>query len=121
PGPLPRPGGFFLRRRIRSPRPVMPTQPQGTILHVDDDGANRESTAWALRAGGLRRPQAATGAEALRLAPQADAILLDVRLPDVSGFEVCRRIRADPTTAALPVLQLSGHFTRSGDRVQGLG
>jgi PAS domain S-box-containing protein len=93
-----------------------------TVLHVDDDYANRESLGWILRAEGFRVVEAGTGADALRLAllKMPDLVVLDVRLPDMSGFEVCRRIKADPTTSSIPVLQLSGHFVEPTDRVQGL-
>ena len=44
-------------------------------------------------------------------APHADLVVLDVNLPDIDGFEVCRRLRARPETAQLPVLHLSATFT----------
>jgi PAS domain S-box-containing protein len=93
-----------------------------TVLHVDDDAANRQSLGWVLRAEGFRVVEAGTGADALRLVVRQypDLIILDVRLPDMSGFEVCRQIKADPATASIPVLQLSGHFVEPKDRVQGL-
>jgi PAS domain S-box-containing protein len=48
-----------------------------------------------------------------------DLIVLDVNLPDVDGFEVCRRLREDPQTAQVPVLHLSATFTNSADFAQG--
>ena len=47
-------------------------------------------------------------------------IILDVKLPDVSGFEVCRRIKEDSATAAIPVLHISTTFVDLEDRIQGL-
>ncbi len=93
-----------------------------TVLHVDDDAANRQSLGWVLQAEGFRVVEAGTGADALRLVVRQnpDLVILDVRLPDMSGFEVCRQIKADPATASIPVLQLSGHFVEPKDRVQGL-
>ncbi|QEL17643.1 PAS domain S-box protein [Limnoglobus roseus] len=96
-------------------------QPQPfTILCVDDSEDNRQSSAVLLELAGYRTLEAGTGAEALRLVAGADLVLLDVRLPDVSGLEVCRRIKADPATALVPVILLSGVFTRSDDRADGL-
>src|SRR5581483_7733325 len=92
-----------------------------TILIVDDDEAKRYSVAKILQKGGYRIVEAGTGAEAVRLAADLpDLIVLDVKLPDVSGFEVCRRIKADPLTASIPVLHLSNTFVDLEDRVQGL-
>ena len=92
-----------------------------TILHVDDDADNRLSLGWVLGAAGFRVREAATGTDALRLARQRpDLVLLDVRLPDISGFEVCRRIKADPALSDLPVIQLSAHHVRGEDRAEGL-
>ncbi len=99
----------------------MDALPAGTILCVDDDSDHRRSLAVLLQFHGFLVWEAGTGAEGLQLARQGpDLILLDVRLPDQSGFEVCRQIKSDPTTATVPVIQLSGHFVRGEDRVQGL-
>jgi PAS domain S-box-containing protein len=91
-------------------------------LHVDDDAVNRRTLGWALQAEGFHVVEAGTGADALQLVSrqQPDLIILDVRLPDMSGFEVCRQIKEDPSTSSIPVLQLSGHFVEPRDRVQGL-
>jgi PAS domain S-box-containing protein len=64
--------------------------------------------------------QATTGGAALTLAGQADLIVLDINLPDMDGFEVCRRLRAIPATAQLPVLHLSATFTHNQDFELGL-
>jgi PAS domain S-box-containing protein len=92
-----------------------------TILVVDDDAGKRYSVTKILQRAGYAIREAATGAEALQLvADQPDLVILDVKLPDVSGFEVCRRIKADLTTASIPVLHLSSTFVGLEDRVQGL-
>jgi PAS domain S-box-containing protein len=92
-----------------------------SILYVDDDHTNRHSLTWVLQQAGFRTREAATGGEALRLAAdKPDLIILDVNLPDMDGFEVCRRIKAHPATAAIPVLHMSGVFVRSSDKAHGL-
>jgi signal transduction histidine kinase len=91
------------------------------ILVVDDNEANRYAISRSLERVGFRVRQASAGLEALRLLEERPAlVVLDVRLPDLDGFEVCRRIKADPATASLPVLQISAQFTRSADRAFGL-
>ena len=91
------------------------------ILHVDDDEGCRYVVARMLRGAGFRVVQAATGAEALRRAAEGpDLVILDVRLPDLDGFEVCRRLKADPATASIPVLHLSATLTEPEARARGL-
>jgi PAS domain S-box-containing protein len=89
------------------------------ILAVDDNAAALYATSRVLRSAGYEVVEAVTGAAALAAAPQADLIVLDVNLPDMDGFEVCRRLRANPETARLPVLHLSATFTNSSDFAQG--
>jgi PAS domain S-box-containing protein len=99
------------------------SDPQQTIiLNVDDDETGRYATSHVLQGAGFVVLEAATGQEALRLAREAHPhlVILDVNLPDMSGFEVCRALKADPTTAAIPVLHLSAVFVKSEDRVAGL-
>jgi signal transduction histidine kinase len=92
-----------------------------TILAVDDNDALRYSLSRTLQGGGYKVIEARTGAEALELADQSpDLITLDVRLPDVDGFEVCRRLKANPRTAHIPVLHISATFTDKEYRVRGL-
>jgi signal transduction histidine kinase len=83
------------------------------ILSVDDNEASRYTIGRTLRGAGFRVIEAGTGAEALRRA-QVDApdlILLDVKLPDIDGFEVSRRLKADPATASIPVLQITATYS----------
>ncbi|MGE4241024.1 response regulator [Ramlibacter sp.] len=92
-----------------------------TVLVVDDNPATRYSTSRVLRAGGFRVAEAASGQEAIHKADTSvSAVVLDVHLPDVDGFEVCRRIRADGRTELLPVMHLSATHVRAEDRVAGL-
>jgi two-component system, cell cycle sensor histidine kinase and response regulator CckA len=99
----------------------MTKQPQGTVLYVDDDESNRRAFAGIFRQEGFEVVEAGTGGEALRLAAEKpDLVILDVQLPDVSGLEVCRRIRADPATTAIPVMHLSAVYVLPEDRTHAL-
>jgi cyclic di-GMP phosphodiesterase len=93
----------------------------GTVLVVDDLEESRSTMEQALRPLGYEVWQAADGATALRLAHQRqpDVILLDVMMPEMDGFEVCRRLKADEETQLLPVVFLTGLGSREA-RLQGL-
>ena len=92
-----------------------------TIVVVDDFQDGRELTAAVLRREGFNVKEAGTGTEVLALATELPALMvLDVHLPDIDGFEVCRRIKKDPRTAGISVLQVSAAFRNAGDRVRGL-
>ncbi len=90
-----------------------------TILVVDDNEANRYTLVRLLNRAGHSTLEAASGHEALeRLEARPALVILDVQLPDMIGFEVCRRIKALPDPPK--VLQTSASFTRTEDRVEGL-
>ena len=98
----------------------MAGSPHATILVVDDNPATRYSTSRVLRADGFTVVEAGTGNEALEQARNLpDLIVLDVNLPDIDGFQVCRIVRADPLTARIPVIHLSATFVAASDQVQG--
>jgi PAS domain S-box-containing protein len=98
------------------------SEPRVTVLHVDDNEANRYVVTRILRNACFNVVEAATGREGLEALTKAkpDLVILDVKLPDLSGFEVCRQIKANPKTAMIPVLHLSANFVRSQDKAQGL-
>ncbi|HEX5299128.1 MAG TPA: response regulator, partial [Streptosporangiaceae bacterium] len=96
------------------------TEAQARILLVDDDEAKRYLTGTWLRRAGHSVIEAGTGREALDLAGSAELILLDVNLPDMSGYEVCKLIKDDPATAATPVVQISATAVQVSDRALGL-
>jgi two-component system NtrC family sensor kinase len=74
-----------------------------------------------LRGGGYNVIEAGTAEEALQyVKDRPDLVLLDVGLPGMSGYEVCHRIKADPSTRTIPVLQMSASYVSSRHRVQGL-
>ncbi|MBD2744981.1 response regulator [Coleofasciculus sp. FACHB-1120] len=93
-----------------------------TILHVDDNEANRYVISRMLRKAGFEVKEAATGETALQLVAHQppDLIILDVQLPGINGFEVCHRLKANPSTSSIPVLHLSASFVESKDKAQGL-
>jgi PAS domain S-box-containing protein len=94
---------------------------QHTVLVVDDNPATRYSTARIVRAAGFLTQEAATGSEAVLMASQGvSAVVLDVHLPDIDGFEVCRQLRSDAATALVPVIHLSAAFVENADKVAGL-
>lgn len=78
------------------------------VLVVGEDETSRYATACALRALGFPVIEGATGAEALALASAASAVVLETRLPDVDGYDVCRRLRLNARTAKVPVVHVSG-------------
>src|SRR5262245_577149 len=97
------------------------TQTQGTVLVVDDVADARDLASTVLSLGGYSVIEAASGAEALRRVEDGpDLVVLDVHLPDMDGFEVCRRIKENPTSATMPVVQVSAVFSRTEHRVRGL-
>ncbi|MEJ8840360.1 response regulator [Ramlibacter sp. AN1133] len=78
-----------------------------SVLVVDDNPSMKYAVARHLRAGGYNTVEASGGAEALELSEFVSAVVLDVHLPDVDGFEVCRLLRARESTARLPVIHMS--------------
>jgi signal transduction histidine kinase/DNA-binding response OmpR family regulator len=101
-----------------------PGAEQSVILVVDDTEGNRFAIARWLEGAGFRVVQAASGTDALERAAgdagTADLVVLDVVLPDIHGFEVARRLKADTRTAHVPVLHLSAVRVATADRVEGL-
>src|SRR5262249_53123368 len=93
-----------------------------SVLNVDDDEAKRYTISRILKKEGFTVREAETGADALRkaVAERPDLIILDVSLPDLDGFEVCRRLKSNPDVAAIPVLHLSARFILSEHRTRGL-
>jgi len=100
---------------------LMIEEPAVTILSVDDNDAIRYSVSRYLREDGYRVLEARNGAEALDLARQNPALItLDVNLPDINGYEICRRLKENTATRDIPVLHISASYVESEDRVRGL-
>lgn len=97
------------------------TSTPAVILNVNDDVASRYVTSRVLGLAGFRVVEASTGHEALALVDEhTDLVILDVRLPDISGLEVCRRLKASPRSHNALVLHLSAQAVGPGDRALGL-
>src|ERR1700733_5320700 len=91
------------------------------VLIADDREENRYVLCRILEGAGYSCTGIGTGAEVLELAQSLpDIIILDVRLPDISGYEVCHRIKNDPRTAGISILQISASFVSTEDRVRAL-
>jgi putative two-component system response regulator len=92
-----------------------------TILIADDDESNSELLSEILMEVGYRTICVRTGSEALLkiTSGDADLALLDVRMPDKSGFEVCAAIKSNPQTRFVPVILVTG-LCAASDRIQGI-
>ncbi len=99
----------------------MPGEPY-RILIVDDNEAGRYAVGRILRRAGFKVMEADTGSQAIRLVGQErpDLVLLDTRLPDISGVDVCRQIKGAPGTSTTPVLQMSASAVDDHSRVAAL-
>ena len=89
------------------------------ILAVDDDDSIRDLLTLQLRRHGYDVVTAADGEEALEKAPDADFIVLDLMLPKLDGYEVCRRLKSAEKTKNIPIIMLTAK-TEEIDTVLGL-
>jgi putative two-component system response regulator len=98
-----------------------PSQSQGRILVVDDLPENREILVDLLGTEGYVLDTAQDGQEAVdkALASPPDLILMDVSMPRLTGFEACRRLKADERTHLVPIVLVTGLVARE-DRIQGI-
>lgn len=91
------------------------------IVIADDREENRYVLRRVLGGAGFECAETGSGIGALELARTLpDLIILDVHLPDMSGYEVCQRIKRDPHTSSVSVLQISASFISSEDRARAL-
>lgn len=97
---------------------------QSRILVVDDEAVNRRLVGKliARHFPETTLTEAASGREALDSVQREtpDIVVLDVKMPDMDGYEVCSRIKGDPKTRAVLVLMVSGHMTNAQSRISGL-
>lgn len=94
---------------------------QPTVLVVEDELAQREVLAYNLEAEGFRVCKAENGDEALLVVDEdmPDIIVLDWMMPNLSGIEVCRRLKTRPETRSIPIIMLSAR-SEEVDKVRGL-
>ena len=92
-----------------------------TILLAEDDELSRQMLSWRLERRGYHLLLAQDGPECLALARRASPslILLDLSLPKLDGLTVARHLKADPATAAIPIIALTAH-AMGGDRERAL-
>ncbi|XDB00057.1 phosphate regulon transcriptional regulator PhoB [Sulfitobacter sp. LCG007] len=97
------------------------TADQPRVLVVEDEPAQREVLAYNLEAEGFSVSRAQDGEEALMLVDEVgpDIIVLDWMMPNLSGIEVCRRLKLRSETRAIPIIMLSAR-SEEVDRVRGL-
>ncbi len=91
------------------------------VLFVDDDALMRRIVSDRLSLQGYEVQAAVDGEEGLQFAQQKtpDIIISDVVMPKMDGFELCRRLRADPKLAKVPIIMLTSR-SQSQDKVRGL-
>lgn len=93
-----------------------------SVLNVDDYAPGLYARSKVLRQAGFDVLEATTGSQTLKLASEhrPAVVLLDVNLPDMHGFEVCRRMRTDPALAATTILHISASSVHEESMVRGL-
>jgi DNA-binding response OmpR family regulator len=98
-----------------------PAKMSGNILIVDDEEKNRKLLSVLMQAQGYQTDEASDGEQALARVreKEPDVILLDVMMPKMDGFEVCRRLKGSPDTAHIPILMVT-MLTDRADRLTGI-
>ncbi|RZA25763.1 MAG: response regulator [Proteobacteria bacterium] len=91
------------------------------ILIIEDEAATRYTLTWALRKGHFDVIESSSAKEGLaRLSENPDLIILDISLPDMSGFEVCAIIKGNEATSSIPILHMSACYSSPADKIEGL-
>jgi PAS domain S-box-containing protein len=98
--------------------PARTAEPGKLVLLADDDAGQRKLAQLALASAGFEVVLAEDGEAALRLAGQRrpDAVVSDVLMPKMDGFELCRALRGDPKLAGVPIVLMSAHYLEDEDR-----
>jgi twitching motility two-component system response regulator PilH len=87
------------------------------VLLIEDDLPSRQMYADALTGAGFDPVQAHNGLQAVEKAAELlpDAVVTDLAIPGIDGFELCRRLRSDPRTSRIPILGMTGWFMSDAD------
>lgn len=91
---------------------------QATILVVDDSRLTQELLVTLLSSSGYHVKVASNGMRALKIAqkqPQPDLILLDINMPDMDGYEICRQLQKSPLTNNIPIIFITGETTHDSE------
>ncbi len=112
--------GMAARRRAPQSVGSATSKTSSRILVVEDEQDVAELLHYNLTKEGYEVSVVANGADALKRAREAkpDLILLDIMVPQLNGWEVCRRLKQDPETRAIPVIMVTGRV-EEGDKVLG--
>jgi adenylate cyclase len=112
-----------MKTELLEPKPAPPETAHrfGLVLVVDDEQQNRTLLRDALEARGYEVAEAENGARALQMVAERppDVILLDLMMPKMDGFEVCRRLKKDQQTAPIPILMVTALSERK-ERLMGI-
>jgi two-component system alkaline phosphatase synthesis response regulator PhoP len=108
------------RRRIPEPAPTGTPKPGSRVLVVEDEQDVADLIRYNLVKEGYDVQLVGNGADALKLAREGrpEVILLDIMVPQLNGWEVCRRLKQDPETRAISVIMVTGRV-EEGDKVLG--
>src|SRR5262245_3682339 len=100
----------------------MPEATPTRILVVDDTEGTRYALVRMLRKAEYEVHEATTGGQALQVAAaeRPDLIILDINLPDLDGYEVCKQVKTDPAMSSIPVMHMSATYVGSENRAAGL-
>jgi diguanylate cyclase (GGDEF)-like protein len=115
--------GLQTRRAINGmtsqPTPPQASTTMGDILIVDDVSENLEFLSTVLTQQGYKVRSVLSGTTAIKVAKaaQPDLILLDIKMPEMDGYQVCQKLKADPITQDIPVIFLSA-LDRASDKVK---
>jgi signal transduction histidine kinase len=97
------------------------TESKPRVLFVEDNVGKRYVIARQLRSAGFDIDEATTGHEGLSLvSPNHDVAIIDIKLPDMLGWDLCKRIKSNPDTSAVKVLERSATLATAEDRARGL-